>query len=559
LKKGLKAFVAAVFAVSVLFSAFSYGGDVLATASSGNTGPIVFIPPQIGGGEGDSTVTVSSSSYMMSPSPGTSPSTVEQIVENTGGSVTDRIPQIDAYLVSYPISVPPADVIEMLRKQLGARYVEPEYAFQLLDTKPNDPKYANQWAHSKIESPKAWDLTQGSSEIVVAIVDTGVDVGHPDLKDNLTPRSTWYDYGEDDDDPSDTYGHGTHCAGIAAAVGNNGEGVAGAGWSTSIMPVKVFPDGSGSTSTSKIAKGIVHAVDKGANVISLSLGSTNKSSALEDAINYAHDHNVLVVAAAGNDNKEEKYYPAAYDHVIAVAATDKEDKKASFSNYGTWVDISAPGVSILSTMPTYHVKMNDDGYDENYDYMSGTSMSTPLVAGVAALVMSENPNLDPDQVEETLENSTDEIDGNNPDYAGKLGKGRLNSGKAVSSSAPTEPTPTPTATPTQSSPTATPTPTPTPTQSSPTATPTSTPTSTPTQANPTATPTPTPKQSGPTATPTQGAPTNTPSPTTTPNRGSETATPAPTSVPRNGETGGHSFWDIFPFDLLNLLSMLAAR
>ena len=560
-----KVLLAVLLIASVVSSAVLPGASFASTAKS-EGGPFVFIPPSIAAGESMPHGTGQSSHFMFSPAPGTPQSVVMEVVSETGGTITDIIPQIDAYGVSYPIDMPPAEVIRLLTQLLHARYVEPEYTFYLLDTEPNDPKYGDQWAHVKIQSPKAWDITQGDSKIVVAIVDTGVDVGHPDLKDNLTPRSTWYDYGEDDDDPSDTYGHGTHCAGIAAAIGNNGKGVAGAGWHTSIMPIKVFPDNSGSTSTSKIAKGIIHAVDKGADVISLSLGSTSKSSTLEDAINYAHDHDVLVVAAAGNDGKEEKYYPAAYDHVVAVAATDRDDKKASFSNYGSWVDISAPGVSILSTMPTYHVKMNDDGYEQNYDYMSGTSMATPLVAGVAALVLAENPEWSPDRVEKALEDNSDNIDDKNPDYAGKLGSGRLDSGKTVTASKPSGPTSTPTSTPTEQ-PTATPTPTSEPTETpkptatqtpkpTPTRTSTPTPTSTPGQV-PTATPTPTPTPTAtPTASPTSTAtstPTATPTsaPTATP-KPNPTPTPTATATPSPGN-GSWDFWRFFPFDLVNVL------
>ena len=453
--------------------------------------------------------------------------------QNFGGQVQDSIPQLDIYRVYFPQGMPSPDVQAQMKDMLNARFIEPDMLAELFETRPNDDRYNDQWAHEKIESPRAWDVTQGSADVVVAIVDTGMDLNHPDLKDRLTSPDTWYDYGEDDDDPSDTYGHGTHVAGIVGATGNNSQGVAGAGWRTSLMPVKVFPDGKGSTSMYTVAKGVVHAVDKNADIINLSLGGSRDSDAMRDAVNYAYDHDVLVVAAAGNDDHESPSYPAANEHVLAVAATDQQDKKASFSNYGDWVDISSPGVSILSTMPTYHVKMNDNGVKKNYDYLNGTSMATPLVAGVAALVKAVHPSWKPDRVTQYLQDASDDIDDKNPDYAGKLGAGRVNAGNALAGD--NQPTPTPTATPTAtptSEPTATPTATPT---SEPTATPTATPTVTPTS-EPTATPTSTPT-SAPTATPTAtptSQPTATPTatPTTQPTA-TPTATPLPTTTPPN--------------------------
>ncbi len=446
--------------------------------------------------------------------------------QNFGGQVQDEIPQLDIYKVYFSQGLPSDAVQEQIQSALNARFVEPNIPVELFETRPNDPRYDDQWAHEKIESPRAWDVTKGSSSVVVAIVDTGLDLGHPDLKDRLTPSSTWYDFGEDDDDPSDTYGHGTHVAGISGATGNNNEGVSGASWNTSLMPVKVFPDDKGSTSMYTVAKGVVHAVDHDADIINLSLGSSSDSDTMRDAVNYAYDHDVMVVAAAGNSDDDDESYPAANEHVFAVAATDNQDKKASFSNYGDWVDISAPGVSILSTTPTYHVKMNDNGLEQDYDTMSGTSMASPLVAGVAALVKAVHPDWKPDQIAEHLQDTSDDIDSKNGSYAGKLGAGRINAGNAVQGESQPTPTPTPTAT---SQPTATPTATPT---SQPTATPTATATAQPT-ATPTATPT-----SQPTATPTT-QPTATP--TATPDPGDNES---PNLLPNPSfENGGGFFGD----------------
>ncbi len=472
-------------------------GGMVSRADGNGSGNTLFLPFMASGPDGD-VQAVDADTLLIGMPAGASSSWMTMILsQNFGGQVRDSLPQLDIYQVYFPQGLPSAAVQEQIKAMLNARFVEPDLPVDLFDTRPNDPRYRDQWALEKVDSPRAWDVTQGSRDIVVAIVDTGVDLNHPDLKDRLTPSDTWYDYGEDDSDPSDTYGHGTHVAGIVGATGNNDVGVSGAGWRTSLMPVKVFPDGKGSASMYAVAKGVVHAVDHDADIINLSLGSSSDSDTMRDAINYAYDHDVLVVAAAGNDNSQSPSYPAANDHVLAVAATDNQDKKASFSNYGDWVDLSAPGVSILSTMPTYHVTMNDNGAKQDYDYLSGTSMASPLAAGVAALIKAVHPDWKPDELIQHLQENSDDIDAQNPDYVGKLGAGRVNAGNAVAGGQ--APTATPTAT------------------TQPTATPTAQPTATPT-AQPTATPTPT---TQPTATPTA-------QPTATP-----TATPQPTATPPN--------------------------
>ena len=517
----------------LLLAGILVSGGMISRAEGTGNGQTIFLPIIQTGVTASIDDGDPSNDLLIGMPEGASDTWVEMIVsQNFGGQVHDTIPQLDIYLVSFAQGLPSIAEQEQIKETLHARFVEPDIQVEIFETRPNDPRYDEQWAHEKIESPRAWDVTKGSSSVVVAIVDTGLDLGHPDLKDRLTPSNTWYDFGEDDDDPSDTYGHGTHVAGIVGATGNNDEGVSGVGWVTSLMPIKVFPDDSGSTSMSTVAKGVVHAVDNDADIINLSLGSSSDSDTMRDAINYAYDHDVFVVAAAGNDDEEDESYPAANDHVFAVAATDDQDEKASFSNYGDWVDISAPGVSILSTTPTYHVKMNDRGLEQDYDTMNGTSMASPVVAGVAALVKALHPDWKPDEIAQHLQDTSDDIDSKNSDYAGKLGAGRVNAGNAVQDDADSTPThtPTPTATPT-SEPTATPTPTSTPT-ATPTATPTNQPTATPTPtATATATPTATPT-SEPTATPT-ATPTNQPTATPTP---TATATATPTATPTSEPT-----------------------
>jgi thermitase len=232
---------------------------------------------------------------------------------------------------------------------------------------PNDPQFPNQWGPKKIRCPEAWDQYKGSGTYFTAILDTGVKSNHVDLNDHIIPG---YDFFQNDNDPQDTYGHGTHVAGIAAAETNNSTGVAGVGWDCKFMPLRVG-DGPG-LSTSAIVAAIYYAADNGAYAINMSFGCSGSSS-MKTALDYAYGKGVVSVASAGNNGDTSLCYPAAYSTVIAVAATTSSDSRASFSTYGDWVEVAAPGQSILSTW-------NDGGYA----YLDGTSMASPHVAGMAA-------------------------------------------------------------------------------------------------------------------------------------------------------------------------------
>ena len=319
-------------------------------------------------------------------------------------------------------------------------YAEPNYLYYTCNT-PNDPYFDYQWAlhntgqtggtpDADIDAPEAWGIELGRSDVTIAILDSGVDYMHPDIvgniwiNDNEIPDNgnddddngyiddvCGWDFANDDNDPVDDFGHGTHCAGIVGAVANNSIGVAGVCWKCKIMPVKI---GSFFISSNAAANGIIYAADNGANVISMSWGGAGESQAIKDALDYAYSKGVVLIAAAGNnnidlDNFPLSFYPAEYDNVISVAATDPTDKIADFSNYGIEVDVAAPGVNILSTMPTYNVTLNEKGLRRNYDNMSGTSMACPHVAGLAGLILSGNPNLDPLMVRTILHSSTEEI------------------------------------------------------------------------------------------------------------------------------------------------------
>jgi thermitase len=345
--------------------------------------------------------------------------------------------------------VPEGDELAVA-KQLNAdprvAYAEPNYLYHAF-VSPNDPDFGKQWAHTKIGSAAAWDVTTGSASLVIAIIDTGIDENHPDLAAKLVPG---YDFVDGDNNPHDENGHGTHCAGIAAAATDNGVGIAGVDWQASIMPVRVL-DFSGSGDNWDVGQGIRWAYQNGANVLSLSLGGTDNSQYLRDAVDEAHAAGSLVVAAMGNERLEGNptMYPAAYDTVMAVAATGPADIYASYSSHGPHCDIAAPGGDMLylhdpagvySTMPTYAVELTRFyGYYKNYDYLHGTSQATPHVAGLASLLWSVDPTMTPDQVEEIIKTTADDLGtpGWDPDY----GYGRIDSLAAVQSiSTPGAPT-----------------------------------------------------------------------------------------------------------------------
>ncbi len=402
--------------------------------------------------------------------------------------------------------------IEEYSKNPYVEYAVPNYIFHYCNV-PDDPYYSMQWPLDNIgqeypwdgrfnnppgiidcdiDAPEAWDIETGSSDVVVAIVDSGVDYSHPDLAENIwiNPDEdinnnekfdnwpSWLKkngvYGDIDkkdndgngfkddvvgwdfsghldpegivingsNDPMDNHGHGTHCAGIVAAVTNNNNGIAGISWNSKIMPIKAGKGGG--LNLNGAVSGIKYAVDNGANIISMSWASLGllpkleniMSKLLKEVLDYAYINNVILVAAAGNfpiDRGVCNSYPACYDNVITVAATNSNDEIASFSSYGLPVDVAAPGVDILSlrakNTDMYGNEVNI--FNENYYIASGTSMACPHVSGIAALILSKKPDLTPMEIRTILRSSTDKM--NSSDYAGI---GRVNANKALQKAYP---------------------------------------------------------------------------------------------------------------------------
>ncbi len=324
-----------------------------------------------------------------------------------GIDLQTSIPELGVYKAKLPREVSVVDGVNYFRTLGSVVYAEPNYYFFKLDL-PNDPRFDGQYGLNQLSMQTAWTAERGSPDVKIAILDTGVDPEHPDLEAKLLPGWNTFD---DTPDWSDQDAHGTHCAGIAAAITNNGIGVAGVAWNCKIIPVKVLsPFGTAES----IANGIIFAVNNDADVISMSLGGGAPSQPVADAITDALAQNVLSVAAAGNAGSNTPSYPAFFPNVIAVGSTNFRGGQAGHSNWGSWVDVAAPGEGILSTIP-----------NGGYAHFTGTSMATPHVAGVVALVISRiGAGYEASDVRFAIESTTDNV-GNWVQY------GRVNPTRAL--------------------------------------------------------------------------------------------------------------------------------
>ncbi|MFE4704815.1 S8 family serine peptidase [Peribacillus simplex] len=353
----------------------------------------------------------------------------------------EETPQSDGVIVKYKetndepineliekVEVPKGEttdnLIEELEEKKNVEYAEPNYLFKKM-VSPNDPAYIDQWHHKKLGTSAAWTKTMGSKELIVAIIDDGIDRNHEDLKGKIVNA---YDTIKNRKHIVPKGAHGTHIAGIIAGSANNSIGGTGVAPNVKLMPINVF-DGE-YADTADIIEAIHYAVQQKANIINMSLGDTSYSEALNKAVQEAYKKGVLIVAAAGNEGdmgkNVQRVYPAAFSHVISVAATDSRDRRPSYSNYHSTVDIAAPGNDILSTLPY-----------GRYGWMSGTSMATPMVAGVAALIWSNEPKLNKTEVEYRLYDSAVDLGAKGKDIY--YGNGRVNAKKALEMKTLTKP------------------------------------------------------------------------------------------------------------------------
>ncbi|MGB3619352.1 MAG: S8 family serine peptidase, partial [Catalinimonas sp.] len=364
------------------------------------------------------------------------------------------------YRIEYAADVPLPKAIARLHHTGRLVYAEPYYIHRT-QFQPNDPNLALQINYLNVIGLfDAWDITTGDTTVTIAVVDSGTDWDHHDLVDNIAYN--WDDpidgldndndgyvdnfhgwdlagadfaNSQEDNDPNITgnnNNHGTHVSGIAAATTDNDTGVAGVGFRCKLLPIKAAADNDERSRGRGLIiagyQGIVYAADQGADVINCSWGGPARSFFGQDVIDYATSQNSLVVAAAGNSNLNQAFYPAAFEGALSVTWTDSEDRKANSANYHTSVDISAPGVRIYSTY-----------WDETYGFSDGSSMASPIVAGAAALVKAEFPDYTARQLGEQLRITSDASFydvGNNRNFEGLLGRGRLNVLRALTERRP---------------------------------------------------------------------------------------------------------------------------
>jgi thermitase len=340
------------------------------------------------------------------------------------GNPIEQISKIDVNLYEVPAGQMESTLAK-LRKNPDVLFAEPNYVVHALETIPNDPYWSYQYNLRAIRAPQGWDLSTGGRTATIAILDTGIDLNNPELAAKILQG---IDYVDGDNIPQDEHGHGTHVAGIAAAISNNSKGIAGVSWGAKILPVRVL-DADGSGTYDNVASAIIWAADQGAQVLNLSLGGLDNSDTLEEAVNYAISKGVIVVAAAGNYGDNSIFYPANYPGVIAVGATDEQNNRTYFSSYGKQLDLVAPGDSIIS--------MDLWG---DYTYMSGTSMASPHVAGLAAILVSL-PGNSSALVEHQMEASA--LDLGDKGWDQYFGNGLIQVDRAILMAHPFTPTATP--------------------------------------------------------------------------------------------------------------------
>jgi thermitase len=377
--------------------------------------------------------------------PGVSEQAINENLKKYSATIIKRIDAINRLVIQVPKGQEDA-ILSELKKDNLIEAAEPDYINKAFFV-PSDPSLNVQYglantgqvikgqqgtAHADINAEVAWDITRGNG-VKIAILDTGIDANHPDLSGKIVAQK---DFIGGAASANDNFGHGTHTAGIAAASTNNSIGISGMCPDCQLIIGKVLDDqGSGPDST--IIDGITWAADNGAKVISMSFGGTGNSTAKQAAIDYAWGKGAVLVASAGNTGQTGKNYPGANTKVVSVAATDNKDQKASFSTYGTWVSVAAPGKSIYSTLPTHAYNLQQTkNTNLNYDYLDGTSMSCPMVAGVVGLIWASSYGTSNTAVVQRLYDTADKITGTGQYWV----NGRVNAGLAVAGSASVTPT-----------------------------------------------------------------------------------------------------------------------
>ncbi len=358
---------------------------------------------------------------------GSDPALRDRVLRLHGASVRRQLPGLGVSIVEMAEETSETVMASLARSGLFA-FVERD-AYAHTAAVPNDPSYGSQWHLPRIQSAEAWSVTTGSASVVVAVIDSGVNGTHPDLAPKMLPG---WNFVKGSADTSDVLGHGTAVAGTMAAASNNRIGVAGVSWASRILPLVVVDDDD-FASYSNIAAAIQYAADHGARVINISIGGVASSVTLQNAVDYAWQKGAVLFAAAMNNSAATPMYPAACSRVAAVSATDSGDHLASFSNYGNWIALAAPGTNILTTT------------GGGYGYWSGTSFAAPVVAGVAALCLSVNPALSNAELVSLLEATADDL--GTPGRDSSFGWGRINAYRAVLAAQPPPPAPALPATP----------------------------------------------------------------------------------------------------------------
>ena len=385
--------------------------------------------------------------------PGVAPAQSAESHRLAGGAEMKRSAKTGIALVRITSGESVNAVLAKYRGDARVEFAEPNYIRHLVaaprvpQAVPNDPFYSDQWHYVNVNLPSAWNVTTGSSIVIVAVIDTGILSAHPDLSGVTVPGFDFYDNDSNPQDPfcpaPDDFAHGSHVAGTVAAATNNATGVAGVNWGgagkTKVMPLRVFGDYGGScgATSDDIIDAIEYAADHSARVINMSFGGIGSSMAEQTAVTYAFNTGVVLVAAAGNDNANcSNFYPANYTNVIGVSATTTTDTKASYSNFGSCVDLAAPGGDGMIPADWVLSTSQAAGQPIGYYYSAGTSMASPHVAGLAALLISKGVT-GPANVQNVMQ--TTATDKGAAGYDTTFGWGLINAGAAVGAPGTTNP------------------------------------------------------------------------------------------------------------------------